>query len=135
MKKLSNRKAKQLSKPQITNGIKAAIKVKNILYTSGDEVRYKHYRNKICTLIRWSKRRYYDTFFENNMANMKKTWQGTLTLTLTEKNLKVISVKRILIIATKLLRMVRGYLTLLMDTLQQSETGLLTRCPFPKNII
>ena len=67
---------KQLSKPRITNGIKAAIKVKNILYTSGDEVRYKHYRNKICTLIRWSKRRYYDTFFENNMANMKKTWQG-----------------------------------------------------------
>ena len=76
MKKLSNRKAKQLSKPRITNGIKAAIKVKNILYTSRDEVRYKHYRNKICTLIRWSKRRYYDTFFENNMTNMKKTWQG-----------------------------------------------------------
>ena len=61
MKKLSNRKAKQLSKPRITNGIKAAIKVKNKLhvYTSGDEVRYKHYRNKICTVIRWSKRRYY----------------------------------------------------------------------------
>ena len=76
MKKLSNRKAKQLSKPRITNGIKAAIKVKNILYTSRDEVRYEHYRNKICTLIRWSKRRYYDTFFENNMTNMKKTWQG-----------------------------------------------------------
>ena len=52
MKKLSKRKAKQLSKPWITNGIKAAIKVKNKLYASGDKVRYKHYRNKICTLIR-----------------------------------------------------------------------------------
>ena len=50
MKKLSNCKVKQLSKPWITNGIKVAIKVKNKLYASGDEVRYKHYRNKICTL-------------------------------------------------------------------------------------
>ena len=57
MKKLSNRKA-------------------NKLYASGDEVRYKQYRNKIYTLIRLSKRKYYVTFFENNMANMKKTWQG-----------------------------------------------------------
>ena len=31
MKKLSNRKAKQLSKPWITSGIRAAIKVKNKL--------------------------------------------------------------------------------------------------------
>ena len=72
MKKLSKRKAKQLSKPWITNGIKAAIKIKSKLYASGDKVRYKHYRNKICTLIRLSKKRYYDTFFENNMGNMKK---------------------------------------------------------------
>ena len=54
------------------NGIKVAIKVKNKLYAFGDDVRYKHYRNKICTLIRVRKRKYYDTFFENNMANMKK---------------------------------------------------------------
>ena len=51
MKKLSKRKAKRLSKPWITNGVKAAIKVKNKLYASGDKVRYKQYRNKICTLI------------------------------------------------------------------------------------
>ena len=76
MKKLSNRKAKQLSKPWITNGIKAATKFKNKLYATGDKVRQKHYRNEICTLIHLSKRRYYDTFFENNMSNMKKTWQG-----------------------------------------------------------
>ena len=93
MKKWFNRKAKQLSKPWLTNGIKAAIKVKNKLYETGDKVRYKHYRNKICTLIRLSKRRYYDTFFENNMGNMKRNLarnQWTFTST-EEKNLKVIS--------------------------------------------
>ena len=72
MKKWSNRKAKQLSKPWLTNGIEAAIKVRNKLYATGDKVRYKHCRNKICTLTRLSKRRYYDTFFENNMGKMKK---------------------------------------------------------------
>ena len=92
MKKLSNRKAKQLSIPWITSGIRAAIKVKNKFYASGDEVRYKQYRNKIYTLIRLSKRKYYDTFFENNMAKMKKTWQGINELLHRRKqNLKVIS--------------------------------------------
>ena len=56
----------------IINGIKTVINVKNKLYAFGDEVRYKQYRNKICTLIRVRKRKYYNTFFENNMANMKK---------------------------------------------------------------
>ena len=56
----------------IINGIKVVINVKNKLYAFGDEVRYKQYRNKICTLIRVRKRKYYNTFFENNMANMKK---------------------------------------------------------------
>ena len=60
----------------IINGIKVTINVKNKLYAFGDEVRYRNYRNKICTLIRVRKRKYYDTFFENNMANMEKTWQG-----------------------------------------------------------
>ena len=76
MKKLSNCNVKQLSKPWITNGIKVVIKVKNKLYASGDEVRYKHYRNKICTLIHLSERRYYDTFLENNMVNMKNSGKG-----------------------------------------------------------
>ena len=39
MKNLSNRKAKQLSKPWITNGIRAATKFKNKLYATGDKVR------------------------------------------------------------------------------------------------
>ena len=51
-------------------------------------LRYKHCRNKICTLVRVSKRRYYDTLFENNMANMKKTWQGINELLHRRKKIK-----------------------------------------------
>ena len=36
MKTISNRKAKQLSKPWITKGIRISIKIKNKLYASGD---------------------------------------------------------------------------------------------------
>ena len=75
-KRLSNRKAKQLSKPWITTGIKASTAVKSKLYASGDDSRYKYYRNKICSLIRLSKKRYYYQYFEHNVANMKKAWEG-----------------------------------------------------------
>ena len=54
IKKLSNRKAKQLSKPWITSGIRASISIKNKLYASGDDRKYRFYRNKICNLIRLS---------------------------------------------------------------------------------
>ena len=72
---------------RIINGIKVVINVKNKLYAFGDEVRYKQYRNKICTLIRVRKRKYYNTFFENNMANMKKkkTWQGKESIRIKKK--------------------------------------------------
>ena len=75
-KRLSNRKAKQLSKPWITTGIKASIAVKSKLYASGDDSRFKYYRNKICSLIRLSKKRHYYEYFEHNFTNMKKTWEG-----------------------------------------------------------
>ena len=76
MKTISNRKAKQLSKPWITKGIRISIKVKNKLYVSGDTANYKIYRNKICTLTRLSKQQYYSKFFNDNLTNMKKTWEG-----------------------------------------------------------
>ena len=74
-RRMSNRKAKQLSKPWITTGIKASIAVKSKLYASGDDYRYKYFRNKICSLIRLSKKRYYYEYFEHNVANMKETWE------------------------------------------------------------
>ena len=76
MKTISNRKAKKLSKPWITKGIRISIKVKNKLYVSGDTANYKIYRNKICTLTRLSKQQYYFNFFNDNLTNMKKTWEG-----------------------------------------------------------
>ena len=67
---------KQFSKPWITKGIRASIKVKNRLYQIGDLDKYKYYRNKICSLTRLSKKRYYCDFFNENLNNMKRTWQG-----------------------------------------------------------
>ena len=63
MKTISNHKAKQLSKPWITKGIRISIKVKNKLYASNDIADYKIYRNKICTLTRLRKQQYYSNFF------------------------------------------------------------------------
>ena len=37
---------------------------------------YKYYRNKIVTLIRLSKKNYYQNYFKENLNNIKKTWNG-----------------------------------------------------------
>ena len=64
----------------------------NYIYASGDDVRCKQYRKKIYTMIRLSKRIFYDTLFEKNMANLKKIWQGINELLYQrKKNFKVIS--------------------------------------------
>lgn len=76
MKAISNRKMKQLSKPWITKGIRASIKIKNKLYMSGDDAKYKYYRNKICKLTQLSKKQYFLKFFNDNIFSMKKTWEG-----------------------------------------------------------
>ncbi len=76
IKKMSNRKAKQLCKPWITKGTKVSISIKNKLYAIGDNERYRRYRNKICSLIRLSKKTYYQEYFTHNITNMKKAWEG-----------------------------------------------------------
>ena len=86
IKKLSGRKAKALSKPWITAGLKRSIRVKYKLYASGDEIKYKYYRNKICSLIRLSKSNYYHKYFECNMTDMKRTWKGINELLYRRKN-------------------------------------------------
>ena len=63
MKTISNRKAKQLSKPWITKGISISIKVKNKLYVSGNIANYKTYRNKISTLKHLSKQCSHESYF------------------------------------------------------------------------
>ena len=76
LKPLSMRKAKQLTKPWITKGLIKSIKIKNKLFYSGDKDKYKLYRNKILLLTRLSKKLYYHNYFETNLHNMKKTWEG-----------------------------------------------------------
>ena len=77
---LSKRRLKQMQKPWITPGIQCSIKVKNKLFSQGDADKYRYYRNKICQLIRISKKLYYNHYFELNIQNMKKTWKGINTL-------------------------------------------------------
>ena len=69
-------KAKQFSKPWITRGIRKSIKVKNALFASGNFEKYKHYCNKILTLVRCSKKLYYHSYFNDHMKNVRKTWIG-----------------------------------------------------------
>ena len=76
MKTLSKRKAKQLSKPWITKGIRASIEIKNQLYMSGDQSRYTYYRNAISNSIRVSKKKYFYEYLNHNVSNMRKTWEG-----------------------------------------------------------
>ena len=54
IKKLSGHKAKELSKPWIMVGLKTSIRVTHKLYASREQIKYKYYRNKICSLIRLS---------------------------------------------------------------------------------
>ena len=37
---------------------------------------YKRFRNKVTSEIRKSKKEYYKDYFNNNLSNMKKTWEG-----------------------------------------------------------
>ena len=73
---LSKRRIKQLSKPRITKAIHTAIKIKSNLHMSGNDARYKYYRNEIIKLTRISKKLYYHEFFNNNLNNLKKSWGG-----------------------------------------------------------
>ena len=75
-KRLTKRDIKKFSKPWITTGIKQSIKEKNRLLSQGKHEEYKYYRNKIITLIRASKKKYYLEYFESNLNNMKNTWAG-----------------------------------------------------------
>ena len=81
LKTVSQRKAKQLSKPWISKGLRKSIKIKNNLFYSGDPAKYKLYKNKISSLTRLSKKLYYQAYFSSNLNNMKKTtWEGINTL-------------------------------------------------------
>lgn len=72
----SVRKLKMLTKPWLTAGLRKSIKVKNKLFFESNWPKYKIYRNKLTTLIRLSKQRHYQRFFDSNIKNTRSTWKG-----------------------------------------------------------
>ena len=90
LKTLLKRKLKQFSKPWMTSGPKSkkSMKVKKPLFQSGDFTQYKLYRNKISTQTRLSEKNYCQSFFADNLNNMKHTWNGINTLSINGKKKK-----------------------------------------------
>jgi len=80
LKTVSNRMRKQFSRPWITRALKKSIKVINFFLQSGNLLKYKFHRNRICTLTRLSKNNYFYAFFSDNLSNMKNTWNGINSL-------------------------------------------------------
>ena len=87
MKKLNKQQQKLLQKPWFTTAIQNSIQKKNKLFkryikcqnpvTKIDLRReYKSYRNKLSTITKESKRKYYDDYFRTNLnKNIKNTWK------------------------------------------------------------
>ena len=70
------------SKPWLTEGLMKCIKVKNKLYKervkSPTPLRieiYKRYRNKLNSILRATEKGYYETLFQKNKSNLRKSWQ------------------------------------------------------------
>ena len=89
---VSKRKAKLYYKRWITKGIRKSIKIKNSLFYLRCSDKYKYYRNKILPLTQISKKAYYHKYFEDNFANIKKTWIGINNIiTYKKKNVRSIT--------------------------------------------
>ena len=91
LKRINKYKLKFKSKPWITLGLQKSISVKNKLLTNYMNKRdpilkeefhtkYKIYRNLLSTLMKKSKKAYYDKYFERNRNNIKNTWKGIKSL-------------------------------------------------------
>ena len=85
-KKLNKKQRKFQQKAWITNRIQNAIEKKNRLLKKyikcGDcnknifHQEYKTYRNSLSTLLKQSKKSYYNNYFRNNINSIKNTWKG-----------------------------------------------------------
>ena len=87
LRKAKKRDLKFQSKPWITSGLQKSIAIKNKLFdkfikSTNPIIKeklhndYKSYRNMISTLLKQSKKNYYDKYFKDNINNMKNTWEG-----------------------------------------------------------
>ena len=84
LKKLNKKQLNKISKPWITKFILKMISHRDKLFHKKkinpmDQIikaTYIMFRNRVTREIRKSKKEYYRQYFENNLNNMKKTWQG-----------------------------------------------------------
>ena len=87
LKKLSKKELKSHFKPWITLGLRKSmqrrdklhkkfLKSKNTETKNEYHIQYKTLRNEIVKLIRESKKLYYQTYFSENISNIKNTWKG-----------------------------------------------------------
>ena len=87
LRKTRKRELKFQSKPWITSGLQKSTAIKNKLFgkfikSTNSIIKekllndYKSYRNMISTLLKQSKKNYYDEYFKDNINNTKNTWKG-----------------------------------------------------------
>ena len=90
-KKLNKKEIKFLTKPWITQGLQNSIKRKNNIYSKFVKCKNKilkefqhsnckNYRNLLSTLLKRAKEKYFTTFFNENIKDIKKTRKGIKTL-------------------------------------------------------
>ena len=90
-KKESKYQLKLKTKPWITAAIHESILVKNSLFKKYSKLKdpvkktethdkYKNYRNLLATIIKKSKKKYYNEFFKTKINNIKNTWKGIRNL-------------------------------------------------------
>jgi hypothetical protein len=89
--KLTKKQIKTNCKPWITTGIIKSINKRDILLKQYIKSKipskktllynqYKKYRNLLVSLCKRSKSNYYSTYFQSNLGNIKKIWQGVNNL-------------------------------------------------------
>ncbi|MEM6812720.1 MAG: hypothetical protein AAF549_09675, partial [Pseudomonadota bacterium] len=87
LRRLTKRQIKLRNKPWITNGLLTSMKIRDSilcdLNNTADsnlkaflQSRYKFYRNRIVSLLRLSKKIYFNVYFKENSKNLGKVWQG-----------------------------------------------------------
>lgn len=86
---------RNIDKPWITKGLQNACKKKNLLYkqflksrTQEAENKYKKYKNKLISIMRFCKKQYYMEKLEKNKNNTKSTWKVLNELIKNKKSVK-----------------------------------------------
>lgn len=89
LKKTPSKELKRKVKPWVTNEILHKIKMKSKIFKKYSQCKstqpylknilhteYKSLKNEITSLLRLSKKNYYNRYFTNNKNNLRKTWEG-----------------------------------------------------------